>query len=518
MGIANPSIFQIIDWLSLPANERPALIMAYFDQPDTAGHFQEVDSDVDTQLQGVDLMLNYLLNTLNSKQLLDCINIVILSDHGMKLIENRFYIDDFVDTTGMIVANGVVARIDLNSSSMSIDELMGKLKCINNGKLLREYSRKTIPSRYHYSTSNRIGDLVLDGQLGTAIYRDRKSEFLLAADHGYDYLGEDMRAIFFAQGPSIKKKIVLKPFQNIEYYNLFAELLGITRIPPNNGTKGRLDSVLLLGGTTVENRSSVSIADCPSNVVEQIRNRRLQTASCQFLRNEIELSKNSGMLPPNISSLISEQDGYNRSCLVSNNRNELMIVADSTKVAKSPIYTIDILDKTEPNRINEAKSSLSCAWTGNIRRMRNDTFSYLEQFTYRSAIKFGRIVTISGPIFSKDEGLIKSNENASTSNVEQKPSVSHVFRVLIRCTDSLWIPNGLMCKHPSNIRFAAFIMPNRPDDPNCVSSNEYLLAYSVRLRDVELLTHLEFFADRRFIDRHSAVELRTDIMTNIWEV
>uniref|UniRef100_A0A1I7XLR5 Ectonucleotide pyrophosphatase/phosphodiesterase family member 3 n=1 Tax=Heterorhabditis bacteriophora TaxID=37862 RepID=A0A1I7XLR5_HETBA len=36
----------ILDWLKLPSEERPGLITAYLDQPDSIGHYQKEDSDV----------------------------------------------------------------------------------------------------------------------------------------------------------------------------------------------------------------------------------------------------------------------------------------------------------------------------------------------------------------------------------------------------------------------------------------------------------------------------------------
>lgn len=53
-----------------------------------------------------------------------------------------------------------------------------------------------------------------------------------------------MHAIFFARGPNIRPHTILEPFQNIELFNLFAELLRITNDIPNNGTQGLLDEIL----------------------------------------------------------------------------------------------------------------------------------------------------------------------------------------------------------------------------------------------------------------------------------
>lgn len=67
-----------------------------------------------------------------------------------------------------------------------------------------------------------------------------------------------MHTIFFASGPSIKKGVMLPPFQNVEYLNLFMgkstkrevskeclDLLELDPNIPNNGTHGALDGVLV---------------------------------------------------------------------------------------------------------------------------------------------------------------------------------------------------------------------------------------------------------------------------------
>lgn len=41
-------------------------------------------------------------------------------------------------------------------------------------------------------------------------------------NHGWDNLDADMRTIFIAGGPSFKKAITIKPFKNVELYNLMA--------------------------------------------------------------------------------------------------------------------------------------------------------------------------------------------------------------------------------------------------------------------------------------------------------
>uniref|UniRef100_A0A1I7XLU5 Uncharacterized protein n=1 Tax=Heterorhabditis bacteriophora TaxID=37862 RepID=A0A1I7XLU5_HETBA len=71
-----------------------------------------------------------------------------------------------------------------------------------------------------------------------------------------------MRTIFFARGPSIKKGALLPTFQNIEYMNLWIDLLGLKNDVPNNGTLGTMDAVLV---SKPERRreTGTTITECP---------------------------------------------------------------------------------------------------------------------------------------------------------------------------------------------------------------------------------------------------------------
>ncbi|EJW74809.1 hypothetical protein WUBG_14283 [Wuchereria bancrofti] len=72
---------------------------------------------------------------------------------------------------------------------------------------------------------------------------EEKESYKLLGDHGYDNRIISMRAIFIAVGPDIAQNREISAFQNIELYNLFANLLRIDAAP-NNGTDGILFPVL----------------------------------------------------------------------------------------------------------------------------------------------------------------------------------------------------------------------------------------------------------------------------------
>ena len=63
----------------------------------------------------------------------------------------------------------------------------------------------------------------------------RATEYVLPGNHGWDNINPDMLALFIAQGPSFKKGVEVRPFHNIELYNLMCAMVGINP-GPNNGT------------------------------------------------------------------------------------------------------------------------------------------------------------------------------------------------------------------------------------------------------------------------------------------
>lgn len=119
----------LADWLSLPAHDRPALILAYFDQPDDVGHWKREDGPVNLELTYIEAVLNYMFTLFRKRGLLDCTNIVLVSDHGMQKLDKRVYVDSLLSNTRVMeVASGVLGRLHLNNSGESLLEPLARGK------------------------------------------------------------------------------------------------------------------------------------------------------------------------------------------------------------------------------------------------------------------------------------------------------------------------------------------------------------------------------------------------------
>jgi predicted AlkP superfamily pyrophosphatase or phosphodiesterase len=96
---------------------------------------------------------------------------------------------------------------------------------------VKVYRKQDAPSRLHYGRSRRIGEVVVMADEGwTIVSRERYRPPARAANggaHGYDNRLESMRAIFVGLGPAFKQSQVVEPFENVDVYNVMAEILGL---------------------------------------------------------------------------------------------------------------------------------------------------------------------------------------------------------------------------------------------------------------------------------------------------
>ncbi|MBN2844197.1 MAG: alkaline phosphatase family protein, partial [Sedimentisphaerales bacterium] len=78
---------QIIRWLKLPANQRPALITSYFSLVDTEGHhYGPTSTQVAKAVKTVDDYVGQLKQRID-KELPFPVDIIVVSDHGMTTID-----------------------------------------------------------------------------------------------------------------------------------------------------------------------------------------------------------------------------------------------------------------------------------------------------------------------------------------------------------------------------------------------------------------------------------------------
>ena len=231
----------VFSWLSLPSNERPALIMFYFDEPDKTSHdFGPVSKETEEKVKKLDRLVGVLTDVLKriEKKSGLGIDLIILSDHGMGYIPEgqQVFLEDILDLKKIKRINGGNPVINLEPEPAYLDEVYNQLRSTPH---LKVWKREELPARYHYGTHLRIPQLIVEADSAWGLEIRHKAnntghkaqgsghKYSLGM-HGYDPDNRDMHGIFYADGPSFKKGFVQPAFENVHIYELLAKLLEIT--------------------------------------------------------------------------------------------------------------------------------------------------------------------------------------------------------------------------------------------------------------------------------------------------
>ncbi|WP_435353780.1 ectonucleotide pyrophosphatase/phosphodiesterase [Emticicia sp. SJ17W-69] len=230
----------VFDWLKLPEAERPNLMTIYFSMVDTQGHEYGPNGEKTKEaVMQADSLVGMLMAGLKKIDL--PVNVILVSDHGMYEMQNKpqYFIyqedllaglskDDFI-----FVNNSTHANIFIKNKAKE-EEIYTSIKA--KEAHFKIYKKADIPEKLHFNEHPRIGDLFFVVEPAYSIYSkealEKKPETRnVWGVHGFDpTITPEMGAIFYANGPNIKKGKKLPTFQNIHVYPLVAAILGIT--PP----------------------------------------------------------------------------------------------------------------------------------------------------------------------------------------------------------------------------------------------------------------------------------------------
>ncbi|HTV15369.1 MAG TPA: ectonucleotide pyrophosphatase/phosphodiesterase [Acidobacteriaceae bacterium] len=236
-------IEQVIAWLRLPPGQRPHFITLYYAQVDHAGHEFGPDSpQTATAVKQVDALMGTLEKDLNALHL--PIDLIIVSDHGMERIQGGWIdLDTFTPLDGFTTVGSFLYAPDEQAAASAYN----KLKAADASFMV--YRRANVPAELHFNGNPREGDPVIvargpyaiRAQAPPAGREDRAPE---TGNHGFDpFMMPDMKAVFYAEGPDIRRGVALQPFENVNVYPLIVKILGLTS-PPVDGSLNVLGGIL----------------------------------------------------------------------------------------------------------------------------------------------------------------------------------------------------------------------------------------------------------------------------------
>ncbi len=221
----------VLEWLSEEGATRPRLVTLYSETLDVAGHSHGPDSDeLRAGLREVDADIGRLLDGLASRSLLDDVNLIITSDHGMATVRpgNVIAIEDMVDRTD--------ATVVTSGQSVGFNPIAGREREAH-ARLVGAHDRYDcwpkgdLPKRWRYGSHPRVPAIVCQMHEGwDAAPRAslaKRPAGVTRGSHGFDPALPSMRAIFIASGPSFRSGLVVPAIKNVDVYALLASLLGL---------------------------------------------------------------------------------------------------------------------------------------------------------------------------------------------------------------------------------------------------------------------------------------------------
>ncbi|XP_020484194.2 ectonucleotide pyrophosphatase/phosphodiesterase family member 1 [Labrus bergylta] len=567
---------KLLGWLGLPQGERPDLYTLYLEEPDASGHrYGPESSQVVQALKNVDKILGLLMDGLKKKDLLHCVNVVIISDHGMEeaSCEKSAFVSNFQEnTTGFSVIQGPAARIrptDLPDNYFSFDyeSLVKNLSCRTSDQPMRPYLKEHLPKRMHFAKNERIerGHLYMKEGWQAALNKN-ELKYCTGGFHGSDNLFTNMQAIFIGYGPGFKVNTVVPPFENIEVYNLMCDLLGI-RPAPNNGTHGSLNHLLrqpvhlpvhpaqLSHDTPCEASGPVPANDLQCNCTSQTRemekdmNVRLLAANSTSDRAKLRRLHHPFGTPrvvqPHAAFCLLYHsyylNGYSKDRLMPlwvsytvqpltpdrvrplSPESEACVRADvrippvasqlCLRYRDNPDLSYGLL---HPPSLNPDGYDTDSLITSNMAPMFpafKDVWTHVHDVIIPQYSRQLKGVNImSGPIFDEDyDGNIDALKAISGN---EAPVPTHFFMILTSCGNSNFSP--VDCEGP--LQAKAFILPHRPDYTECCANRGdltwvegWLHFHAARVRDIEFLSGLSFYHDR--ISVEETLQLKTLLQT-----
>ncbi|WP_417655743.1 ectonucleotide pyrophosphatase/phosphodiesterase [Pseudidiomarina aestuarii] len=233
-------IEQIIRWLQQPDESRPALIMSYFHQIDSAGHRHGPNgAGTRAAVHYIDGLIGQLVDELARLELEA--NIILVADHGM--LETRSDDAIHVDTLPlpdgfervhnstrvMYYAKNDAAKAQLSALKQQLDSL----------ELAVDINTIDAMNRAGYQESSRSGDLIIDARPPVTFSGREIKPGRVSGTHGYSGIAE-MDAAFIAVGPAFSPDRKIERLGVIDVYPLIAKLLDLRVVEPIDGNENAI--------------------------------------------------------------------------------------------------------------------------------------------------------------------------------------------------------------------------------------------------------------------------------------
>lgn len=235
-------IDSVMTWFSKPYNERPGLVILYFDEPDASGHkYGPVHAKTGKVVQRLDSLMGVLFQKSRNLNIKDSLNIIITSDHGMAALSEKrqIILKNHIHDSLLIRIEGSNPVYNLEVKDEYLELVYEKLSAIEH---LHVWKPDEIPEKLHYGTNPRTLDINIVAEEGWSLHTEKPSGYS-AGTHGYIPQNRSMHAIFYASGPSFLSDKEVDTFENVDLYNMVCFLLDLEPAQ-NDGVFERIKPML----------------------------------------------------------------------------------------------------------------------------------------------------------------------------------------------------------------------------------------------------------------------------------
>ncbi|WP_143106335.1 alkaline phosphatase family protein [Pustulibacterium marinum] len=234
---------RVAEWLQMPKAERPHIITLYFSIVDTQGHkFGPDAEETKSAVQKVDEQIGALREEIKKSGL--PVYLIVTSDHGMDDVNQLINLHDYIEIDENEFFAGPVAMIYTKDESEK-DKLY---ETLSQQTEFKTYKQENVPNYLNFKNNDKIGDLVLIAEAPkTIVYSqtEKTTKKKPGGMHGYDpFFNQNMGAIFYVEGPNIKKNYTQSAVENVNVYPFVAHLLGLEITLPIDGELSALESML----------------------------------------------------------------------------------------------------------------------------------------------------------------------------------------------------------------------------------------------------------------------------------
>jgi len=231
---------EVACWLTLPADQRPAIICFYLEETNGAGHrFGPDSAELAAAVRLVDTRIAALLARIRTTGVEP--NIVVVSDHGMTATskDRVVFLDEFLSRESVTVESDGSVLV-LRPAGEKEDEILRRLALAPH---VRAYRAADLPVHFHLGPGARVAPIWVLPDDGWHISWRSSFDKLrqrytvngyLQGDHGYDPALVSMHGFFVAAGPAFRRGVAIPALENVHVYNLLCAVLGIPPAP-NDG-------------------------------------------------------------------------------------------------------------------------------------------------------------------------------------------------------------------------------------------------------------------------------------------